>query len=141
MGEQRWLDLELKLVADVALVGFPNCGKSTLIARISAARPKVADYPFTTLEPHLGVVRLADRGAADAAGTAEFVVADIPGLVEGASEGRGLGHRFLRHVERARVLVVMIDLAPGEGRTPSHQKSVLLDELGRFSPQLVARPA
>jgi len=140
VGEERWLDLELKLVADVALVGFPNCGKSTLIARISAARPKVADYPFTTLEPHLGVVRLADRGAADAAGTAEFVVADIPGLVEGASEGRGLGHRFLRHVERARVLVVMIDLAPGEGRTPSHQKSVLLDELGRFSPQLVARP-
>jgi GTP-binding protein len=139
VGEERWLDLELKLVADVALVGFPNCGKSTLIARISAARPKIADYPFTTLEPHLGVVR-PGGGPVDAPGAAEFVVADIPGLVEGASEGRGLGHRFLRHVERARVLVVMIDLAPGEGRPPSHQLAVLLDELDRFSPDLVARP-
>jgi GTP-binding protein len=137
-GEERWLDLELKLVADVALVGFPNCGKSTLIARISAAKPKIADYPFTTLEPHLGVVRLGEGAAA--AGATEIVVADIPGLVEGASEGRGLGHRFLRHVERARVLVVMIDLAPSGGRPPAAQESVLLDELARFNPDLVARP-
>ena len=137
LGEERWLDLELKLVADVALVGFPNCGKSTLISRISAAKPKIAEYPFTTLEPHLGVVRLGAR--ADDAAT-EFVVADVPGLVEGASEGRGLGHRFLRHVERARALVVMIDLAPGEGRAPAEQAAVLLDELGRFSADLVVRP-
>jgi len=137
LGEERWLDLELKLVADVALVGFPNCGKSTLISRISAAKPKIAEYPFTTLEPHLGVVRLGGR--ADDAAT-EFVVADVPGLVEGASEGRGLGHRFLRHVERARALVVMIDLAPGEGRAPAEQAAVLLDELGRFSADLVVRP-
>ncbi len=137
LGEERWLDLELKLVADVALVGFPNCGKSTLISRISAAKPKIAEYPFTTLEPHLGVVRLGARP--DDAAT-EFVVADVPGLVEGASEGRGLGHRFLRHVERARALVVMIDLAPGEGRAPAEQAAVLLDELGRFSADLVVRP-
>ncbi len=140
VGEERWLDLELKLVADVALVGFPNCGKSTLIARISSARPKIADYPFTTLEPHLGVVRLAGGAGAVARGATEFVVADVPGLVEGASEGRGLGHRFLRHVERSRALVVMVDLAPGEGRAPADQARVLADELGRFSRDLVARP-
>lgn len=139
LGEERWLDLELKLVADVAVVGFPNCGKSTLIARISAAKPKIAAYPFTTLEPHLGVVHLSGRGDGDA-GATEFVIADVPGLVEGASEGRGLGHRFLRHVERARVLVVMIDLAPDEGRPPTRQAASLFDELGRFSPELVARP-
>ncbi len=101
-GEERWLRLELKLVADVALVGFPNVGKSTLISVISAAKPKIADYPFTTLEPNLGVVRIGDM---------EYVVADVPGLIEGASEGRGLGHQFLRHVERARVLCVLADLA------------------------------
>jgi GTP-binding protein len=131
VGEERWLRLELKLRADVALVGFPNAGKSTLISRISAAKPKVADYPFTTLRPHLGVV-VAER--------VEFVVADIPGLVEGASEGRGLGHQFLRHVERARALVVLVDLASAEGRTPQDQERVLLEELGRYQPELLRRP-
>ena len=119
-------------MADVALVGFPNSGKSTFISRISAAKPKIGDYPFTTLEPNLGVVRLDDDF--------EMVVADIPGLIEGASEGRGLGHRFLRHVERARVLVVLIDLAPSEGRSPAEQERVLLDELGRYQPDLLERP-
>jgi GTP-binding protein len=130
-GEERWLRLELKLMADVALVGFPNAGKSTLISRISAARPKVADYPFTTLEPHLGVVRVGD---------CEFVVADIPGLIEGASEGRGLGLRFLRHIERSRVLVVMCDLAPADGRPPAEQERILLTELRRYRAELCDRP-
>jgi GTPase len=130
-GEERWLRLELKLLADVALVGFPNVGKSTLIGRISAARPKVADYPFTTLEPHLGVVRLDDGY--------EYVVADIPGLIEGASEGRGLGHQFLRHIERARVLCVLLDLAPVAERPPAEQLAVLLDELGAYQPDLLER--
>jgi len=131
VGEERWLDLELKLMADAALIGFPNAGKSTLISRISAAKPKIADYPFTTLEPHLGVVRLDDS---------EMVVADIPGLIEGASSGRGLGHRFLRHVERARVLVVLLDLDSVEGLGPEHQLATLLDELGRYRPELLERP-
>ncbi|MCU1453944.1 MAG: Obg family GTPase CgtA [Acidimicrobiales bacterium] len=131
-GEERWLRLELKLMADVALVGFPNVGKSTLISRISAAKPKIADYPFTTLEPNLGVVRLDERD--------EIVVADIPGLIEGASEGRGLGHRFLRHVERARVLCVLLDLAETADRSPAEQERVLLDELGRYRPELLERP-
>ncbi|MCL2394406.1 MAG: GTPase ObgE [Acidimicrobiaceae bacterium] len=131
VGVEAWYDLELKLMADVALVGFPNAGKSTLISRISAARPKIADYPFTTLQPNLGVVRFDD---------AEYVVADIPGLIEGASEGRGLGHQFLRHIERARVLVVLIDLAGSEGRTPAEQQRILLDELGDYQPELLARP-
>jgi GTPase len=131
VGEERWLRLELKLMADVALVGFPNAGKSTLIARISAARPKIADYPFTTLQPHLGVVRRGDT---------ELVVADIPGLIEGASQGKGLGHRFLRHIERARALVVLVDLAPADGRPPADQERVLLDELGRYRPELLDRP-
>jgi GTP-binding protein len=131
LGEERWLDLELKLMADVALVGFPNAGKSTLISRISAAKPKIADYPFTTLEPHLGVVRFHEH---------EFVVADIPGLIEGASEGRGLGHRFLRHIERARALVVLVDLAPLDGRSPGEQERVLLEELRRYQPSLLDRP-
>ena len=130
-GQELWLDLELKLMADAALVGFPNAGKSTLISRISAARPKIADYPFTTLEPHLGVVRRADG---------EMVVADIPGLIEGASEGRGLGHRFLRHIERARVLVVLVDLAAADGTPPGRQLEVLLAELAGYRPELLERP-
>jgi GTP-binding protein len=131
-GEERWLRLELKLVADVALVGFPNVGKSTLISRVSAAKPKIADYPFTTLEPNLGVV-LTDDGF-------ELVLADIPGLIEGASEGRGLGQQFLRHIERARVLVILCDLADPLGCTPAEQERVLLRELGNYQPQLLDRP-
>jgi len=130
-GEERWVRLELKLMADVALVGLPNAGKSTLVSVVSAARPRVAAYPFTTLRPHLGVVR---------AGGTELVVADIPGLVAGASEGRGLGHRFLRHVERARVLLVLVDLASVEGVAPADQEAVLVGELGRYQPQLLDRP-
>jgi GTP-binding protein len=130
-GEERWLRMELRLMADVALVGFPNAGKSTLISSVSAAKPKVADYPFTTLEPHLGVVRMED---------AEMVIADIPGLIEGAAEGRGLGHQFLRHVERARVLLVLVDLAEVDGRDPAEQEHVLLDELRRYKPELLDRP-
>ena len=130
-GQEQWLRLELKLMADVALVGFPNVGKSTLISRISAARPKIADYPFTTLEPNLGVVRLDD---------AEFVVADIPGLIEGAAEGRGLGHQFLRHIERARVLVVLVDLAESAEVPPAGQLRVLRGELAAYRPDLLDRP-
>ncbi len=132
VGEEYYLNLELKLMADVALVGFPNAGKSTFISRVSAAKPKVADYPFTTLEPHLGVVRLND---------AEFIVADIPGLIEGASEGRGLGHQFLRHVERARVMLFLIDLAPSDERPPDEQLRILTHELGAYRPDLLDRPA
>ena len=131
-GEERWLRLELKLMADVALVGMPNVGKSTLISVISAAKPKIADYPFTTLEPNLGVVRVDDD--------TEFVVADIPGLIEGASEGRGLGDRFLRHVERALVLCLMIDLAPVDGTWPAEQVDLLVRELGDYQPDLLERP-
>jgi GTP-binding protein len=130
-GEERWLRLEVQLLADAALVGFPNVGKSTLISAVSAAKPKIADYPFTTLEPHLGVVRFQDH---------EFVLADIPGLIEGAAEGRGLGHRFLRHVERARALVLVLDLANAEGITPADQERVLLAELERYRPELLERP-
>ncbi len=131
-GEDRWLKLELQLMADVALVGFPNAGKSTLISVISAARPKIANYPFTTLEPNLGVVSLDED--------TNFVVADIPGLVEGASDGKGLGHQFLRHIERARVLCLMIDLQPMDETSPDEQLRVLLDELGSYQPELLDRP-
>jgi GTP-binding protein len=131
-GHEQWYDLELALVADVALVGLPNVGKSTLISRISAAKPKIADYPFTTLEPHLGVVRVDDE--------TDFTVADIPGLVEGAAEGKGLGHRFLRHITRSRVLVVLVELDPVTGTAPAEQLRVLLDELARYQPDLLERP-
>jgi GTP-binding protein len=130
-GEERWLKLELQLMADVALVGFPNAGKSTLISVISAAKPKIADYPFTTLEPNLGVVSLDDD--------TNFVVADIPGLIEGASEGRGLGHQFLRHIERARVLCVLADLTSVEA-TPAEQERILLHELAQYRADLLDRP-
>jgi GTP-binding protein len=134
-GQERWLDMELKLMADVALVGFPNAGKSTLIATVSAAKPKIADYPFTTLTPNLGVVRVG--GVRD--GT-EFVMADIPGLVEGAAEGKGLGHRFLRHIERARVLVVLLDLDPLAAHDPATQLRILLGVLGDYQADLLERP-
>ena len=130
-GEELWLRLELRLAADVAIVGFPNVGKSTLISVVSAAKPKIADYPFTTLTPNLGVVRFHEH---------EFVMADIPGLIEGAAEGKGLGHKFLRHIERARVLLVLVDLAPIDGRSAADQEAVLLDELGRYQPDLLDRP-
>jgi GTP-binding protein len=123
-GDEKRLRLELKLLADVGLVGFPNAGKSTLISRISAARPKIADYPFTTLEPNLGVVSIDDR---------TFVVADIPGLIEGAHEGHGLGIQFLRHVERTRLLVHLVDVSESSGRDPVDDFNVILNELASFS--------
>jgi GTPase len=129
-GEHRVLQLELRLLADVGLVGFPNAGKSTLISRISAARPKVADYPFTTLTPNLGVVSYDDES---------FVVADIPGLVPGASKGKGLGHRFLRHVSRAAVLVFLVDTA-AEDRDPVGDVEALRKEIDAFDPELSQRP-
>jgi GTP-binding protein len=130
-GEERWLRLELRLLADVGFVGFPNSGKSTLIARISSARPKIADYPFTTLTPNLGVVR---------SGGDSFVVADIPGLVRGAHEGKGMGHRFLRHVRRAAVLLYFADLTAAD-RDPAEDVDVLKAELAAFDPELAARRA
>ncbi len=130
-GPRGWFRLEMKLRADAALVGFPNAGKSTLLSRVSAARPKIADYPFTTLTPNLGVVRIDD---------AEFTMADVPGLIEGAAEGRGLGHTFLRHVERASVLVIMLDPSPLAEVGTGAQLDALLGELERYSPELVERP-
>jgi GTP-binding protein len=131
-GEEKWLRLELKLLADVGLVGFPNAGKSTLISRISAARPKIADYPFTTLTPNLGVVRLSDDRS--------FVVADVPGLIEGAHRGQGLGHQFLRHLERTKVLVHLVDVSSGSGRDPVVDMDVIGRELELFAPELAAKP-
>ena len=131
-GEEHRLRLELKLLADVGLVGFPNAGKSTLISRISAARPKIADYPFTTLEPHLGVVRLDDFRS--------YVVADIPGLIEGAHLGHGLGTQFLRHIERTRLLAHLVDVSEASGREPVSDFETVMEELASFNPALAAKP-
>jgi GTPase len=130
-GEARHLRLVLKLLADVGLVGFPNAGKSTLISRISAAKPKIADYPFTTLIPNLGVVGVDDR---------TFVVADIPGLIEGAHLGHGLGVQFLKHVERTRLLAHLIDVSESSGRDPVHDFDVIMSELASFSDDLAKKP-
>lgn len=131
-GEEYVLNLELKLVADAALVGFPNAGKSTLIAAVSAARPKIADYPFTTLTPNLGVVSIDDR---------IFVLADIPGLIEGAAEGKGLGHEFLRHIERSRVIIYLLDPSPLQTVTVPDQLTTLRRELAAYSEDLSQRPS
>jgi GTP-binding protein len=137
-GQERHLRLELKLLADVGLVGFPNAGKSTLISRISAARPKIAAYPFTTLEPHLGVVS-ADPDAAPGAGRT-FVVADLPGLIEGAHEGAGLGTRFLKHIERTRLIAHLVDTSDANDRDPVHDFEIIEHELASFSPMLAEKP-
>jgi GTP-binding protein len=131
-GEAKDLRLELKLLADVGLVGFPNAGKSTLISRISAARPKIADYPFTTLTPNLGVVGLSNDRS--------FVVADVPGLIEGAHRGQGLGHQFLRHLERTKVLVHVVDVSGASGRRPVDDLDTVRRELELFQPALAAKP-
>lgn len=130
-GEERGLRLELKLLADVGLLGFPNVGKSTLISQISAARPKIANYPFTTLIPNLGVVKVEEDS---------FVVADIPGIIEGASEGAGLGHQFLKHVERTRLLVHILDVSGTTGRDPSEDYTILNRELAAYSERLAGLP-
>jgi GTPase len=131
-GEEKDLRLELKLLADVGLVGFPNAGKSTLISRVSAARPKIADYPFTTLTPNLGVVAMSDDRS--------FVVADVPGLIEGAHRGLGLGHQFLRHLERTKVLVHVVDVSGASGRDPAVDLDTVRHELEMFQPDLAAKP-
>ena len=131
-GDEKQLRLQLKLLADVGLVGFPNAGKSTLISRISAARPKIADYPFTTLTPHLGVVSLSDDRS--------FVVADVPGLIEGAHSGHGLGHQFLRHIERTKVLIHLVDVSGASGRDPVEDFDTIRRELGLYSPVLLEKP-
>ncbi len=129
---QLWVQLELKVIADVGLVGFPNVGKSTLLSRVSNARPKIANYHFTTLDPHLGVVDLNDG--------AGFVMADIPGLIEGASQGVGLGHDFLRHIERTKVLIHVVDAASVEGRDPVADIRAINAELAAYNPELLTRP-
>ena len=131
-GEERFIRLQLKLIADAGLIGFPNAGKSTLISRISAARPKIADYPFTTLSPNLGVVRLSDDRS--------FVVADVPGLIEGAHGGHGLGDKFLRHIERTKVLVHLVDVSGASGRDPVQDFDTILEELRLFDPKVAAKP-
>ena len=131
-GAELWVQLELKVLADVGLVGFPNVGKSTLLSRVSNARPKVANYHFTTLNPHLGVVNLGDGNS--------FVMADIPGLIEGASEGAGLGHEFLRHIERTKVLLHVVDGASVEGRDPVEDIHMIMEELRAYNPKLLELP-
>ena len=131
-GQERELQLELKLIADVGLVGFPNAGKSTLISVISAAKPKIADYPFTTLEPNLGVVDMGDFKT--------FVVADIPGLIEGASEGAGLGDRFLRHVERTKLILHLVDVSSFSGREPVEDYRIINRELANYNEDMARRP-
>lgn len=131
-GEERWIILELKLLADVGLIGFPNVGKSTLLSIVSSAKPKIANYPFTTLSPNLGVVSIEEGES--------FVIADIPGLIEGAHEGVGLGHDFLRHVERTRLFIHVIDIAGIEGRNPLEDFHVINRELERYNPELARRP-
>ena len=131
-GEERTLRLHLKLLADVGLLGFPNAGKSTLISRISAARPKIADYPFTTLVPNLGVVTMS--------GDRSFVVADVPGLIAGAHAGHGLGDRFLKHIERTKVLVHLVDVSGSSGRDPVEDFDTIMEELRLFSPAVAAKP-
>lgn len=132
LGEEKWLELELKLLADVGLIGFPNVGKSTIISHVSASKPKIANYHFTTIDPNLGVVSLEEGKS--------FVLVDIPGLVEGASEGVGLGHRFLRHVERTRVLLHVLDIAGSEGRDPLEDFGVINKELENYNAYLKTRP-
>ena len=131
-GEERFLRLQLKLIADVGLVGYPNAGKSTLISRISAARPKIADYPFTTLTPNLGVVTMSDERS--------FVVADVPGLIEGAHTGHGLGDRFLRHVERTKVLIHLVDVSSASGRDPVEDFDIIQRELRLFDQAVADKP-
>jgi GTP-binding protein len=131
-GEERELQLELKLIADVGLVGYPNAGKSTLISVISAAKPKIADYPFTTLEPNLGVVDVGDYKT--------FVVADIPGLIEGAADGAGLGHRFLRHVERTKLILHLVDVSSASGRDAVSDYAIINRELAKYDENLASRP-
>jgi GTP-binding protein len=133
-GEERRLRLELKLLADVGLVGFPNAGKSTLISRLSAARPKIADYPFTTLEPNLGVVRINEDD------TRTLVIADIPGIIEGAHEGKGLGLRFLKHVERTKLILHLVDVSEGSNREPVADFRAIMTELGTFSEEILQKP-
>lgn len=131
-GQEGWLELELRLLADVGLIGFPNVGKSTIISHVSAAKPKIADYHFTTIDPNLGVVRVGEGQS--------FVLVDIPGLVEGASEGIGLGHRFLRHVERTRFLLHVLDISGSEGRDPVEDYEIVNSELEKYNPVLYERP-
>lgn len=131
-GAEHWLTLELKLLADVGLVGLPNAGKSTLLARISAARPKIASYPFTTLVPQLGIVQLRDD--------ASCVVADIPGLIEGAHEGKGLGHQFLRHIERTQLLIHLVDIATPDGNDPITDFEMVTSELQAYEQELMQKP-
>ena len=131
-GEERWIELELKLLADIGIIGFPNAGKSTLISTLSSAKPKIADYPFTTLTPVLGVLQL-DYGKS-------VVLADIPGLIEGASKGQGLGHEFLRHIERTKALIHMIDISDFRERDPIEAFNIINNELKEYSPKLLEKP-